>query len=208
MRNYLLFFIIPILFICLGSCNNEKKPTKLPYIGHTQIVDGDTLRHKIPPFGFVNQDSVMVTNATFQDHIYISDFFFISCPSICPKVKKQMLRIYEEFADEPLLKFASFTIDPKRDDVAALNTYAHNLDIDNKRWHFLTGDKDLIYDLADEFFVVVKEDSEAPGGFDHSGKLILVDKAGHVRAFAEGTDADDVTKFFDEISMLIDEYKK
>lgn len=179
----------------------------LPILGQKKIVEGKELDHTIPPFFFHNQDSVAVNNEVLSDYIYLADYFFTSCPSICPKVKKQVLRVYEEFKDEEMLKFVSITMDPKRDDVAALKTYATNLGVDHNKWWFLTGDKEATLNLSSSFFIVAYEDASVPGGFDHSGKIILVDKSGKVRAFAEGTDPEDVDKIFNKIRRLINEYK-
>ncbi len=206
MRNVIYSITLLAFFLFVGC--SEKKPSKLPIIGYPKIVNGDTIQHTIPDFSFVNQDSQKVDNQFLSDNIYIADFFFTSCPSICPKVKKQMLRIHDEYKNEDLLKLVSYTLDPKRDNVEILKMYSSNLGVDSDKWHFLTGDKGEIFDLADDYFVVAKEDPEAPGGFDHSGKILLVDKDRHVRAFAEGTDPEDVTEFISEIAVLIDEYKK
>lgn len=205
MKNKLTGLIFFILLLSMVSCQ-DKGNGKLPYIGQTKIMDGDTIHHKIPPFDFVNQDSLSVTNASLENHIYVADFFFTSCPSICPKVKKNMLRIYDRFEDTEQLKLVSHTLDPVRDDVKVLHQYSSNLGVEIDRWIFLTGDKDELLDMADDYFVTAYEDPDAPGGFDHSGKILLIDKDGHVRAFAEGTDADDVTEFMDEIDILLKEY--
>lgn len=117
-----------------------------------------------------------------------------------------MLRIYDEYQSESILKLVSHTIDPKRDTPEALKIYAKNLDVNTDKWMFLTGEKSELLDMADEYFVVAFEDADAPGGFDHSGKILLVDKKGHIRAFCEGTDPDDVSEFIKDIQSLIDEY--
>lgn len=202
MRIYLLAFAICIiaLFGCL------QQPEVLPKYGFTDIVDGDTINHTIPPFEFINQDSQIVSNESLSDYIYVSDFFFISCPTICPKVKKQMLKIYDKYEDESMVKFVSHTIDPKRDDVPALKEFSTKLGIDHDKWYFLTGDKAAIYDIADDYFNIAIEDESAPEGFDHSGKIILTDKQGHVRAFCEGTDPESIPQFIKDVSTLLDEY--
>lgn len=196
------FFLLAILI--LQSCKEERT---LPIIGRTQVIDGVTVQHQIPEFSFTNQDSIVITNQDLDDYIYIADFFFISCPSICPKVKKQMLRIYDTFKEENQVKLVSHTIDPKRDTEQALKLYAQNLNVNTDKWMFLTGDKDQLFNQADEYFVAAFEDSDAPGGFDHSGKIILVDKDRHIRAFCDGTDEDSVTEFLKDIKFLLDEYK-
>lgn len=130
----------------------------------------------------------------------------MSCPSICPKVKKQMLRIYDRYENQDIVKLVSHTIDPKRDTPDRLKQYANNLNVDSNKWLFLTGDQDEILDIADAYFVTAMEDDNAPGGFDHSGKILLVDTKGHIRAFADGTDPKSVDDFFDDIDRLLYEY--
>jgi len=194
---FLLFF--PLLF----SCKNDPSKTELPYLGNQEMVDGRPKYHSIRDFEYMNQDSQIVTNKTLADGVYIADFFFTSCPSICPKVMKQMLRLYETFESTPGVSLVSFTLDPVRDDVNKLALYAQNLEVKAPKWHFLTGDKDFTLDLADDFFVAALEDPDAPGGFDHSGKIILVDKNGHVRSFCEGTEPETIPKFIEDVKALL-----
>ena len=196
--------LFALVFSLISACQDNEA---LPIYGKTKIEGTDTTYHQIPDFSFMNQDSQMVNNESLADHIYISDFFFMSCPSICPKVKRQMLKIYDHFENEGLVKLVSHTIDPKRDTPDKLKMYANNLEVKTDKWWFLTAEKGEIMDIADEYFVVAIEDPDAPGGFDHSGKIILVDKDRHVRAFAEGTDPEDVDNFLLDIQKLIDEYK-
>lgn len=208
MNKNLAFIILASIFLSIGlvSCEDNSLPSKLPYIGQHSYVDGDTILYKIPSFDFIDQDEKPVNNQSFKDHIYISDFFFTSCPSICPKVKKQMLRIYDKYEDTDIIKLVSHTLDPKRDNPVVLRGFAENLNVDTKKWMFLTGDKDELREMAIKYFVAVVEDPEAAGGIDHSGKIVVVDKKGHVRAFGEGTDPEDVTQLMKEIDVLINEY--
>jgi len=178
----------------------------LPILGNFEVTDGDTAYHYIPDFRFVDQDSQWITNETFGDKIYVADFFFTSCPSICPKVKKQMLRMYDVYKDNPHIAFLSHSIDTKRDTVGRLKLYASNLGVSSSFWHFVTGNKDSIYSIADDYFVAALEDPSAPGGFDHSGRLILVDRNRHIRSFCNGTDPDEVDQFMKDIDLLLDEY--
>ena len=192
-------------FLFLTSCQEDNAP--LPILGHLNIQGKDTILHSIPDFSFMNQDSAVISNADLKNYIYISDFFFISCPSICPIVKKQMLRVYEKYKDNDRVKLVSHTIDPKRDTPEKLKQYAAKLNIDTEKWIFLTGEKGEILDIADDYFVSAYEDSEAPGGFDHSGKMILTDTNRHIRAFAEGTDPKDVDQLLKDIDKLLAEYE-
>lgn len=206
MKNISLLYLLIILLST--SCTN-KPQEPLPIIGHRDISPaGDTLYHRIPDFQFINQDNQPVSNATFSNKAYVVDFFFMNCPIICPKVKKQMLRVYKRFEKEDKLVLLSHSIDPKYDTVERLKQYATNLEIETSKWHFVTGQKDAIYDMADDYFSVAIENPDAPGGFDHSGRLILVDKNRHVRAFCEGTDANEVSEFMGQVEQLMLEMKK
>lgn len=186
----------------------DAQPAVLPKIGFHDFVDGDTVFQKVGPFTFVDQDSQLVSNATFEDKIYVVDFFFISCPTICPKVTKQMLRIHDAYLDDPRVQLLAHTVDPVRDDVPALKTYAEALGVDADKWKFVTGDKDEIYEIADDYFSIATENPEAPGGFDHSGRIILVDWNGVVRSFCNGTEPEEVDDFLDDIDLLLSEYTR
>jgi protein SCO1 len=202
--RYLLFFATLIVFFsaCFDTTNN--KP--LPILGERDIAPGgDTLYPTIPDFSFIDQDSQIVTNATFAGKAYVVDFFFIHCPTICPKVKANGLRLYQRFKDTDGLMLLSHSIDVRNDTVAALRHHAEKLGIDAKKWRLVTGEHDAIYGIADNYFSVAKEDPSAPGGFDHSGRLILVDKNRHVRAFCDGTDAASVDRFMADIDKLLQE---
>ncbi len=198
-------YMVLLGFLVLIGCQSSED-TELPILGQIEVVDGDTLYHEIPEFRFMNQDSQWVTNETFADAVYVSDFFFTSCPSICPKVKKQMLRIYDKYEGDDRVKIISHSIDTRRDSVPRLKLYATNLGIETDKWHMVTGDKDAIFEIANDYFVSALEDSGAPGGYDHSGRVILVDKARHIRAFCDGTDEQQVTQFMLDIDKLLEEY--
>ncbi len=200
--RYLFFVVISILFL-LGCKNNN---AELPILGNFSIQDGEKLYHKVGQINHYNQDSVLMTNADFEEYIQVADFFFTSCPSICPKVMKEMYKIYEAIGKDPKVKLVSFTIDPKRDTPGTLKIYADNLGIDQKQWLFLSGDKEETFELANSYFVAALEDPDAPGGFDHSGKIILVDKKGHIRSFTDGTDPSGTEQFIEDIKKLSASY--
>lgn len=192
------------LFILSQSCQ-PSSPDSLPVLGQPQVVDGEEVPHRIPDFSFVNQDSQEVTNATFAGKAYVVDFFFISCPTICPKMTKQMLRVHDRFKQDDRLLFLSHSIDTKYDTIPRLKKYAENLGVSSDKWHFVTGDKDEIYEIADDYFSIALEDPNAPGGYDHSGRLILVDKDRHIRSFCNGTDPESVDGFMEDIELLLTE---
>ena len=192
--------LLGLLFAC--SQTNRQ----LPILGERSFdKNGDTVYHKVSDFKFINQDSQRVDNTTFNDMVYVTDFFFTSCPTICPKVKQQMLRIYERFESEPRVSLLSHSIDVRYDTVPALHDFAKKIGVKAPKWHFVTGDEFEIFNTAEEYFVTAKKDPTAPGGFDHSGRLILIDPNRHVRAFCNGTDAADVDRFMEEIQLLLNE---
>ena len=206
LRNKILILIPATIIVCLISCASPDNDP-LPIYGIAEITDnGDTLNYKIPDFNLINQDSLRIRNEDLDNYIYIADFFFMSCPSICPKVKKQMLRLYDRFESENQIKLVSHTIDPKRDTPERLKQFASNLEVSTEKWIFLTGTKDSMMDMAHAYMVSAMEDPEAPGGFDHSGKILLVDKNRHIRAFADGTEPEEVDKFMVKIDKLLKEY--
>lgn len=202
------FYRISLFFLLLlgfAACHFPSGSNVLPILGERDIVDGDTVYHQIPDFAFVDQDSQLITNNTFAGKAYVVDFFFISCPTICPTVTRQMMRIYERYKDDDRISLVAHTIDPKRDTVGRLHQYASNLGVSTDKWHFLTGDKDAIYEIADDYFSIAIENPDAPGGFDHSGRLILIDGNRHVRSFCDGTDPESVDRFMRDIDILLSE---
>lgn len=204
--------VIVSMAIILSNCQMPGNNTNdaLPYIGFHDVdpQSGDTIYHVIRDFTFMDQDSQLITNEYFSDKAYIADFFFTSCPTICPKVKQQMLRLYEKYQGNNQVAFLSHTIDVKRDTVAKLKRYAQGLGADSPQWRFVTGEKDEIFDITYDYISTALDDPNLPGGFDHSGYLLLIDPDKHLRAFANGTDPEDVDKFFGKIDALLAEMNK
>ncbi len=196
------FFVISIIaFGFLFGCTKEKG--KLPVMGFKDVIDGKTVYQSIPDFSFIDQDSNIVTNQTFKDQVYIVDVFFTHCPTICPKVKKQMLRIYDKYLNDDRVSMISHSIDTPRDTIPRLKDYANKLEIDSKKWHLVTGDKEKLYEMADNYFITALEDDSVDGGYDHSPTIILVDQNRLVRAHANGMDPDEVDDFMDKIDRLL-----
>ncbi len=197
------FFVVMLLTLSslIQSCTT--KPAELPIFGERRVEAGDTVYHKIAPFEFVDQDSTVITNATFTDKVYVADFFFTSCRTICPIMKTQMLRVYEATADMPDVLIISHTIDPEYDSVALLHDFAKRLGVESKRWHFVTGKKDSIYKIAQtSYFATAMEDKTEPDGFIHSGAFLLIDKQGRIRGKYDGTKENDVDRLVEDIKRL------
>ena len=204
--NYIFFFIF------LFSCNTN--PEKLPILGNKEavikMVNGkqikDTIYHQIPNFEFINQDSSNITQQDYEGKIYVADFFFTTCPTICPKMKTQMLRIYEKFKDNPKVGILSHTIDPRHDTPTVLREFMNNLNIKSKMWQMVTGDKAKIYEIGQKSYIVsATDDPTQPGGIVHSGAFVLVDKNRHIRGIYDGTEPEKVDKLMKDMEVLLNE---
>ena len=159
--------------------------------------------HTIAPFQFVDQDSALITNETFSGKIYVADFFFTSCRTICPIMKTQMLRVYEATQQMPDVLIVSHTIDPDYDTVALLRDFAQRLGVASSKWHFVTGEKDSIYKIAQtSYFATAMEDKTEPDGFIHSGAFLLIDKKQRIRGKYDGTKEEDVNRLIADIKKL------
>ena len=213
LRYALIFGVTSVLFF--ASCKD--KPKLLIY-GHREATtvkhpDGttsiDTVYQTISDFSFLNQDSTIINNATFKDKIYIADFFFTTCPSICPIMHRNMKTIYDDYKENPDVMFLSHTIDYKYDKPSVLKKYAEKLGVDGKKWEFAYGTKDAVYKLAETAYLSsVIEDSKVAGGYVHQGYFILVDKDRHIRGLYDGTNDEAVAQLKKDIPVLLAEYKQ
>ncbi|MEY4274504.1 MAG: hypothetical protein RL638_1452 [Bacteroidota bacterium] len=202
-------FLSSILFLGLFivACQEKKA---LPYLGpkETKMVNGkvDTVYHKIPAFRFLNQDSIWVSEKDLEGKVYVADFFFTSCPTICPKMKTQLLRIYERYLNNEEVRIVSHSIDPTFDTPSVLHSYADRLQVKAPKWTMLTGDKAKIYQLGEKsYMVTAQEDKNEAGGFVHSGAFILVDKQRHVRGIYDGTKEEEVNHLIEDLEILLNE---
>lgn len=196
------YFVYPMIIgLFLLSCATSEE--KLPIFGEREVAGIDTVYHTIAPFSFVDQDSSIITNDTFRDKIYVADFFFTTCRTICPIMKTQMLRVYEATSEMPDVLILSHTIDPEYDTVALLHDFANRLGVESKRWHFVTGVKDTIYKIAQtSYFATAMDDKTEPDGFIHSGAFLLIDKKQRIRGKYDGTKEEDVNRLIVDIKRL------
>lgn len=207
--NFFIFVFLISSFII--SCSNDKK---LPIYGDREAKinkDGvvDTIYQTIPAFGFLNQDSVMVTQDTFKDKVYIADFFFTSCSTICPIMHRNLKTIFDQYKDNSDVMFLSHTIDFKYDKPSVLKKYVQKLGVDGKKWQFVWGSKEDIYTIAEKsYLTVVEEDNTAPDGYIHQGWLVLIDKEKRMRGAYDGTKTEQVEQLRKDVEVLLAEYKK
>jgi len=214
-------------FIYLFFTTGKHNFVHLPYIGpreaiETTLEDGtkriDTAYHTIPDFVLTDQDGNPFYSDSLKGKIYVADFFFTLCPSICPSMQYSMLRIQKKFEGLHDFHLVSFTVDPENDSPEALKKYGEELGVDFSNWTFLTGSKQEIYNLAYKgYFVNALEDPGAPGGFLHSEYFVLVDKKGSLRSGVDkddrlrivydGTSDYEVNELIDDIKVLLAEYR-
>lgn len=214
MIPYLKFSFTALAVSCfLFSCSSSGEEKKLPYIGESTVsektIDGqtvtDTIPYALPSFSFLNQDSVMITEKTFENKIFVANFFFTNCPSICPTMQRNLLQVYEKYKDDDRVAFLSHSIDFKYDSPAVLKSYAEKLGVTDDRWQFVMGSKKDIYGMADNYFVYTKEDETAPGGYDHQGYFMLIDKSKHIRGAYDGTLIDQIDLLLADMEVLLKE---
>jgi protein SCO1/2 len=212
MKNTIIW--ITVLGTFIASCSSDSD--KLPILGRREIknvtfegkVLADTIYHTIRDFSFTDQNGEIVTQETFKNKIYVADFFFTTCPTICPIMKTQMLRVYEKFKDNPEIGILSHTIDPKHDSVEVLHEFADRLGLTGDMWHFVTGDQGEIYDIGqNSYMVTAREDPDEPGGYLHSGAFLLIDKERRIRGIYDGTKEEKVALLMKDIEKLLKEYK-
>ncbi len=214
-------FLLAIGFAVLVSCRSEKTETTrvLPIIGDFDIeyrmVDGkevaDTIFPKLPEFSYLNQDSVLISSKDIQHKIWIADFMFTSCPTICPVMTTNMKYLSELTQDlQDQIQFLSFSIDPNRDSPSVFRKYILERELNTANWFFFTGDEEETADLAFNFFHVgvQRTDIEEDEGFEHTDTFVLVDQDGHVRGLYQGTKKEDVERLEKDLRKLIEhEYK-
>jgi len=202
-------FSILFLSLLVFSCTEQSVKTNkllLPIIGEKKLagVDGtDTIYHTIQPFSFINQFNDTVTEKTIANKIYITDFFFATCQSICPKMSSQLVHVQNAFKNDKDVLLLSHTVNPSNDTVEVLNGYAQTYGAIKNKWHLLTGNKKAIYDMARYSYLVnaLQEDGSAEG-FLHSELFILIDKQKRIRGFYDGTDSVAVVKLISDIKLL------
>ncbi|WP_200974139.1 SCO family protein [Echinicola sp. 20G] len=214
LRHNLIVFAMLCSILTVWNCTSKSQEEEgLPYLGFSDMVekevDGktviDTVYHQIADFSFTDQDGHTITNEAVNGKVYVADFFFTTCPTICPIMKTQMLRVYEKFRNNPDFQILSHSIDPTYDTVQVLKDYSERLGIeDASTWHFLTGDQEKIFEIGQtSYLATAMKDKNEPGGFLHSGAFILIDRKGHIRGVYDGTVKEQVDELIQDIPKLL-----
>jgi len=203
MRRIASFLIGTIVLVGCSGTDTEKT---LPYLGNKDIsLSGDTIYHEIEAFSFVNQDGEIITKESTKGKVYVADYFFSHCPTMCPAMTGQMKRVQKAI---PEIIILTHTCDPERDTVEQLKYYTEKRDIDVSNWHFLTGSKKALYDHGFySYMMTTDEDVLAPGGFMHSPLFALIDGDHHIRGVYDGTTTESVDQLIVDAKSLIKQSK-
>lgn len=213
----LLFFTAGIVISNYLFTSTEKLKIFNPADINPSLVD-PSLRttakyHRVADFKLINQDGRVISQKDFEGKIYVADFFFTTCPSICPRMSSQMQRVYDKFSDDESVMLLSHTVMPEVDSVPVLLDYAKRYHARSDKWMFVTGEKKKIYELARKsYFAVTEENAPAITGqagdehdFIHTENFILVDKNKRLRGFYDGTSMEEVDRLMEEIEILLEE---
>ena len=215
--KYLILFIIIFTISGVSIFNialtpEKKLPIYSPSMVSSDLVD-DNLKHvkkyhKISDFNLVNQNGQETTQNNYDKKIYVADFFFTTCPNICPIMTGNMLFLQNELSDQDVM-FASFSVTPEIDSVEVLKKYAIDKGVNDKKWNLMTGDKKQIYNLARKSFLVVKNNPQMDShDMIHTENFVLVDKEKRIRGFYDGTKMEEMNKIISDIKILQDSYNK
>lgn len=211
----LVLFVLSVIIISIiYNILKQDRVLKIyqPEDVHVDLVD-TTIQyirknHRIKDFKLVNQNGIEVTQRDYDNKIYVADFFFTTCQTICPIMTDHMKEIQERLVDDNSVLLLSHTVTPQIDSVPRLKKYAIEKGVDDSKWNLVTGDKKQIYELARKSYLAVKSDGDG-GAYDmiHTENFILVDKKKRIRGFYDGTDVEDINRLMDDIKVLKNEYK-
>lgn len=202
--------VLPVIFVAwYFITKEEQKPLRtLPYFGPKHAArKSDTTYHTIPPFYFTDQYNNKVTEATVKGKVYVTDYFFTTCQSICPIMSTSLERVYKEFHERNDFLILSHTVDPETDSVPVLRRYSKLHGVQDDKWLFVTGNKKDLYELARKGYLLNAEQGD--GGeedFIHTQNFALIDKERHIRGFYDGTDSLEVNRLIMDMKLLFEEY--
>lgn len=219
-KEYKLFAVVfsvisIIIILVIYNILDVYKPLPIyqPSNVSTELVDSTIQHvskyHKIADFKLVNQNGDTITQDNYKDKIYVADFFFTTCQTICPIMTDHMKTIQDRIKDDNEVMLLSHSVTPEIDSVAQLKRYAIKKGVDDSKWNLVTGDKKQIYRLARKSYLAVKTDGDG-GPYDmiHTENFMLIDKKGQIRGFYDGTNLEDIDRLMEDINILKEEYKK
>lgn len=193
--------LTPLVFLL--NCQPKKSNLVLPVYGEKKVVAGDTIYHKRGNFSLVNQAGEIITQEIIKNKLYVANFFFATCQSICPEMSTNLTLVQKAFETDDSLLILSHSVNPLHDTVEVLKNYALTYNAKKNKWHFLTGNKKQIYDLArNDYMVTALEDDGTAEGFLHSELFILIDTKGRIRGMYDGTNKGEVETLITDIKRL------
>ncbi|MDG2396943.1 MAG: SCO family protein [Flavobacteriaceae bacterium] len=215
-RIFILIFIVISIIILISFYNILTPEKKLPIFQPAEVnyklVDSSFQHikrfHKIGDFKLVNQNGKLISQESYNGKIYIADFFFTTCPSICPVMTGNMLKIQNKIINDPSIMLISYSVDPENDSVDKLKEYAIEKGIIDSKWNLVTGDKKEIYDLARKsYFVAEINENEGLNEIIHTENFVLIDPDKRIRGYYDGTNYQEINKLLEDIVILKKEYK-
>ncbi len=209
------FFLSAVIVTLFYKALDPKKtvPIYEPSMVNPELVDSTITYikkyHTIGDFSLTNQNGENITQDTYKDKIYVADFFFTTCPTICPIMTKNMADVQNRVLNDPTIMLLSHTVTPEIDSVAQLKKYAREKGVVDRKWNLVTGDKKQIYDLARKSYLAVKTDGDG-GPYDmiHTENFILVDKERRIRGFYDGTKKEAIDRLMEDIAILEKSYRE
>jgi len=207
-----IFSVVGIRLLTEAQRPEKKLPVYSPSMVSEELVEEEIRYvkkyHRINPFSMVNQNGETVTEMNYSDKIYVADFFFTTCPNICPMMTANMLYIQEKLKEDDIM-LASFSVTPEIDTVEVLKEYSLDKGVNDEKWNLMTGDREQIYNLARKSFLVAKEDPL--GGENqmiHTENFVLIDKEKRIRGYYDGTKLEEMEKLLADIEILKKSYEE
>lgn len=208
--TFFIFLLLTIFFSIYSLMNRKNLPIITPRDVNPELVDSTVqhigYNHKIAPFKFINQNGKVITNKDYEGKIYVADFFFTTCQTICPKMTTNMTWLQEQIKDNPKVKLLSHTVFPDEDTVEVLKRYAKERGVIDEKWNLVTGDQREIYKIARQSYLVVKTGKpEELYDMVHTENFVLVDQKGRIRGFYDGTLLDEKKEGVKNVKQLLED---
>lgn len=199
-----LVVLLPVFFLgwYFFSSNSTEPVRTLQYFGPKKIKD--PREHIIRDFSFVDQYGRVVGRKDFKGKVYVAEFFFTTCGSICPVMNRHLVNVYNRFNKHPDFKILSHTVDPETDSVRVLLAYAKEHGVQDSTWLFVTGNKRDLYSMARQAYLLANSETGDPDEFVHTQQFALIDRRGHIRGQYDGTDSAEVAKMMTDIDVLLE----
>ena len=216
---YLVVIAFSIIAIATFILYEQKNERKLPILNPTDVypalVDSSLhnkgINHTILDFHLINQNGDSVTQEIINDRVVVANFFFATCPTICPIMNNQLSRVHDKYVNNDDVIILSHTVWPEIDSIEVLKEYGERYEADSKRWQFLTGDKHHLYNLARKSYLVAPSvndtnfDQGGEGDFIHTENIVLIDKKRRIRGFYDGTDSLEVSQLIEDVQILLEQ---